>query len=128
KEAGHEKRRDDTARTRDGSAMQAISSSNIVIGKIKSHKLVASLTLAAIVIAAFAAYLYFNRKAVLTDKDTILIADFTNTTGDAVFDSALKQALALQLEQSPFLNVFSDERTRRALRYMERSPDERVTP
>jgi tetratricopeptide (TPR) repeat protein len=74
-----------------------------------------------------AAYFYFHRQPVLTDKDTILLADFVNTTGDPVLDGTLKTALAVQLEQSPFLNLFSDERVRETLRYMERSPDERVT-
>jgi len=64
---------------------------------------------------------------VLTDKDSILIADFVNTTGDDVFDGTLRQAMAVHLGQSPFLNVFSDERVRETLRYMGRSPDEPVT-
>lgn len=127
-EVGDEKRGDQEARTRDGSAVQTISRTNIVLGEIKSHRLIASLTLAVIVIGAFAAYFYLNRKAVLTDKDTILLADFTNTTGDVVFDGTLKQGLAVQLGQSPFLNIFSDDRVRETLRLMNRSPDERVTP
>jgi hypothetical protein len=56
----------------------------------------------------------------------ILLADFTNSTGDPVFASALKQALTVQLQQSPFLNVFPGERARETLKYMGRSPDERV--
>ena len=51
-----------------------------------------------------------SQKAPLTEKDTIILADFTNTTGDAVFDDALKQALAVELGQSPFLNVLSDRK------------------
>ena len=62
----------------------------------------------------------------LTDKDTLLLSDFVNTTGDAVFDGTLKQALAVQLQQSPFLNVFPQERVRQTLGYMGRSADERV--
>ncbi len=61
-------------------------------------------------------------------KDSILLTDFVNTTGDPVFDGTLKQALAVQLEQSPFLNVFPQERVRDTLRYMGRSPEERLTP
>jgi tetratricopeptide (TPR) repeat protein len=79
------------------------------------------------VIAAVAAYFYFNRKPVLTDKDTILLADFDNTTGDPVFDRAIRQALAVQLEQSPFLNIFPNERVQEMLLFMERKPDERLT-
>src|SRR5688572_313975 len=62
-----------------------------------------------------------------TDKDSILVADFDNTTGDEVFDGTLRQAVAVQLGQSPFLNVFSEDRVRETLRYMERAPGERVT-
>ena len=51
-----------------------------------------------------------------------------NTTGDSVFDGTLKQALAVQLDQSPFLNIVPGERVRDTLRYMGRPPDERVTP
>jgi eukaryotic-like serine/threonine-protein kinase len=63
----------------------------------------------------------------LTEKDSILLADFVNTTSDPVFDGALKQALTVQLEQSPFLNLVSDEKVRETLKYMGLSPDERVT-
>ncbi len=66
-----------------------------------------------------------NRK--LTEKDSILLADFVNTTGDPVFDGTLKQALAVQLEQSPYLNIVPDQTVRQALRFMGRAPDERVT-
>jgi DNA-binding winged helix-turn-helix (wHTH) protein/tetratricopeptide (TPR) repeat protein len=68
------------------------------------------------------------RTAAFTDKDSIIIADFVNTTGDDVFDGTLRQAMAVQLGQSPFLDVVSEERIRETLRYMGRSPDERVTP
>jgi hypothetical protein len=71
---------------------------------------------------------FYSRPSRLTEKDSILLTDFVNTTGDSVFDGTLKQALAVQLEQSPFLNIFPDQRTRDTLRFMGRSPDERVTP
>ncbi|HEY7284901.1 MAG TPA: serine/threonine-protein kinase [Vicinamibacterales bacterium] len=63
----------------------------------------------------------------LTEQDTILLTDFVNTTGEPVFDGALKVALAVALEQSPFLKVFPDDRMRDALRMMNRPPDERIT-
>jgi eukaryotic-like serine/threonine-protein kinase len=81
---------------------------------------------AALVAAGVLFYSHESHK--LTQKDTILLTDFVNTTGDPVFDGTLKQALAVQLEQSPFLNVFPDPRTRDTLRYMGRSSEERVTP
>jgi eukaryotic-like serine/threonine-protein kinase len=63
----------------------------------------------------------------LTEKDSILLADFVNTTGDPVFDGTLKQALAVQLEQSPYLNVVPDQTIRKALQFMGRPADERVS-
>lgn len=72
--------------------------------------------------------LYFSRKAhALTDKDTIVLADFENQTGDAVFDGTLRQGLAIQLEQSPFLKIMDDEQMQRDLRLMSVAPGERVT-
>jgi DNA-binding winged helix-turn-helix (wHTH) protein/Tfp pilus assembly protein PilF len=63
----------------------------------------------------------------LTEKDTIVIADFTNTTGDPVFDETLKQGLRVQLEQSPFFNILSDERVGEELKLMARQKDEHLT-
>jgi serine/threonine protein kinase/Flp pilus assembly protein TadD len=63
----------------------------------------------------------------LTERDTIVLADFENTTGDPVFDGALKVAFAVALEQSPFLKVFPDDQARETLRLMQRPPDQRVT-
>jgi eukaryotic-like serine/threonine-protein kinase len=63
----------------------------------------------------------------LTEKDTILLADFDNSTGDPVFDGMLRQALAIQLEQSPFLKVLSDQRTNLTLKLMNRAPGEHLT-
>ena len=74
------------------------------------------------------AFLYFHRPRALTEKDTIVLADFTNTTGDPVFDGTLRQGMAVQLEQSPFLSLVSDGRIQQVLRMMGRSPDGRLTP
>src|SRR5712692_6318310 len=84
---------------------------------------------AALLVAAVVGALYWRstKAHALTEKDTILLADFINTTGDPVFDGTLKQALAVQLQQSPFLYIFPDKRVRETLQYMGRSPDERVT-
>jgi hypothetical protein len=65
--------------------------------------------------------------APLTDRDTILVADFQNMTGEPVFDGALKVALAVALEQSPFLQVFPDDRVRQTLRLMQQPPDRPLT-
>jgi len=66
------------------------------------------------------AYLYLHRIPKLTEKDTIVLADFANTTGDAVFDDTLKTALTISLRQSPFLNVLSDNKVAVTLRLMAR--------
>ena len=87
--------------------------------------------IAAVVVlaAAIAGGLYWRSRGVakLTEKDSILLADFVNTTGDPVFDGTLKQALAVQLEQSPYLNIVPDQTIRKALQFMGRQADERVT-
>ena len=86
---------------------------------------------AAVMVAALiAAALYWHSRqsAMLTEKDTIVLADFTNTTGDSVFDGTLRQGLAVQLEQSPYLSLISDERTQQTLKMMGQSPDARLTP
>jgi len=124
---GFETAQAEAAPTGKSNAVPTISSTKILLGEIKRHQLGVALTLAALVIAAIALFFYFHRQPALTDKDTILLTDWVNTTGDAVFDGTLKQALAVQLGQSPFLNIFGDDRVREALRFMGRSPDERVT-
>ena len=63
----------------------------------------------------------------LTEKDTVVLADFTNSTGDPVFDGTLKQALAVDLEQSPFLNILSDRKVGETLKLMGRTPTEHIT-
>ena len=84
---------------------------------------------AAIVVAAAAAgWIYGSRPATLTDKDTIVLAEFTNTTGDPVFDETLRQGLATQLQQSPFLSLVSDDRIGRTLAMMQQPLDARLTP
>jgi tetratricopeptide (TPR) repeat protein len=84
-----------------------------------------------IVLAASAAgyfYLRMRQPRRFTEQDTIVLADFNNTTGNAVFDDTLKQGLVVQLGQSPFLNVLSEQKVRDTLKLMGRSPTERLTP
>jgi eukaryotic-like serine/threonine-protein kinase len=74
-------------------------------------------------------WLFFSRKAhALTDKDTIVLADFTNMTGDTVFDGTLRQGLSVQLEQSPFLSIVSDQQIQQTLQMMGQKPDVKLTP
>jgi eukaryotic-like serine/threonine-protein kinase len=82
-----------------------------------------------VIAAAMAGGWYFRSRpaASLTEKDTVVLADFENSTGDAVFDDALKQALAVQLGQSPFLNILSDRRVEETLHLMGHPSTERIT-
>jgi len=82
---------------------------------------------AVVVLAAAGAFLYFHRPPAMTERDSILLTDFVNTTGDPVFDRTLKKALAVELEQSPFLNVFPDQRVQETLKFMGRPMDTRIT-
>ena len=89
--------------------------------------IVAAVAAATAVTLGAAAYFYAHRTPALTDKDTIVLADFRNTTDDEVFDETLRQGLSVQLEQSPFLSLISDERIRRTLGLMGRPPDAPLT-
>jgi serine/threonine protein kinase/tetratricopeptide (TPR) repeat protein len=94
---------------------------------IKQHKLVTGI-LTLVAVLTLAVFVFYPRQSLtLNERDTVLLADFANNTGDVVFDGTLRQALAVQLEQSPFLSIFSDERIRETLRYMNRSQEERLT-
>ena len=85
--------------------------------------------LAGLVLLIVTGALYFrsSRAHAITEKDSILLADFANTTGDAVFDGTLKKALAIDLQQSPFLNVVTEQKVRQTLKFMGRPPDARLT-
>ena len=84
----------------------------------------------ALAVAALAVggYFYLHRPSKLTDKDTIVLADFANSTGDAVFDDTLKTALNLSLRQSPFLNMLSDSAVEKTLQEMTRPASTKLTP
>ena len=105
-----------------------VSSAEYIATGIKRHK-IASAIIALLIVAATASaiYLYKRNSKPLTERDTILLTDFVNTTGEPVFDGTLRQALAVNLGQTPFLNLFPEERVRETLRFMGRSPDDRIT-
>jgi eukaryotic-like serine/threonine-protein kinase len=78
---------------------------------------------------AVGGWLLSSRKAhALTEKDTIVLADFSNATGDAIFDGALRQGLSVQLEQSPFLSIIPDQQVQQTLQMMDQKPDSKLTP
>jgi eukaryotic-like serine/threonine-protein kinase len=108
------------------SAVSAISSATVVSPTRTKKWMWAAI--AAVLIAAGAVGLFFtHRTSALTEKDSILLTDFVNTTGDSVFDGALKQALAVQLEQSPYLNLVPESKIQEGLQYMGRPANERIT-
>src|ERR1039457_160905 len=81
----------------------------------------------AVLALSVGSYFYFHRTPKLTDRDTIVLADFTNTTGDSVFDGTLRQGLSVQLEQSPFLSIISDQQIQQSLQMMGQKPDAKLT-
>jgi serine/threonine protein kinase/tetratricopeptide (TPR) repeat protein len=104
-----------------------VSSAEYIANGIKRHKIAAVVSLLLIVASASAFYFYRRHSEPLHERDTILLTDFVNTTGEPVFDGTLKQALAVQLGQSPFLTLFPEDRVRETLRFMGRSAEDRVT-
>ena len=88
---------------------------------------IGSVLIALAAVAGVWLYRQSHQPAKLGQKDNIVLADFVNTTGDAVFDGTLKQALAIQLEQSPVLNVLADRRVSATLRMMDHPSDERLS-
>ncbi|HEX8813131.1 MAG TPA: protein kinase, partial [Terracidiphilus sp.] len=87
-----------------------------------------TITAAAAILTVFAAaYVYLHRAPKLTDKDTIVLADFENKTGDPVFDDTLRQGLSLELQQSPFLSLIPDQQVQRTLALMGQQKDARLT-
>ena len=81
----------------------------------------------AVVALAVGGYFYLHRAPKLTDKDMIVLADFDNKTGDPVFDDTLRLGLAVQLKQSPFLGMISDQKIRQTLQLMGKPPDQKLT-
>jgi serine/threonine protein kinase/tetratricopeptide (TPR) repeat protein len=96
-------------------------------GKLWRVLIPAAVVLVALMIAVGLYYRSRSSKQ-LTEKDTIVLADFTNTTGDSVFDDTMKQALSVSLQQSPYLNVLSDDKVVATLRMMTQPPNTRLTP
>jgi tetratricopeptide (TPR) repeat protein/predicted Ser/Thr protein kinase len=81
-----------------------------------------------VILATAVGFYYWRHSRPLTERDALVVADFSNSTGEPVFDGTLKQALTVELEQSPFLNVVSGQVVNQALGYMGRAKDERLTP
>ncbi|HEU4870233.1 MAG TPA: protein kinase [Pyrinomonadaceae bacterium] len=111
------------------SASHPMSSAEYIVNQVRLHKR-GALIAAVLALASIATLFWYfksTRAALLTDKDTILLSEFENKTGEEVFDRTLRQGLVVQLQQSPFLDIFPETRTRATLQLMSLSPDERVT-
>lgn len=76
---------------------------------------------------AAGAFWRWRQKPLLSEKDTIVLAEFTNTTGDSVFDGALRRGLAVQLEQSPYFRLLPEQQTQQTLRLMRQPADVKLT-
>ncbi len=97
--------------------------------QVRPYKRAAIVGAALVVIGlAVSGWLFYSRRAhALNETDMIVLADFANSTGDAIFDDALKQAVSVQFSQSPFFNILPDQKVRKELELMGRSPSDRVT-
>src|SRR5262249_29799927 len=115
--------------TFEATAPHRVSSAEYVINQVKLHKRALMGILGVLLLIAGSSFFYLTRTrgAALTDKDTILLTEFENKTGEEVFDGTLRQGLAVQLQQSPFLDIFPEQRIQDTLRLMSRAPEERVT-
>ncbi|MGB7555213.1 MAG: protein kinase, partial [Candidatus Korobacteraceae bacterium] len=109
------------------SGIAATSAKHLVsTGAAKRWKTIVPAAIAVLALSA-GSYFYFHRSPALTEKDTIVLADFTNTTGDSVFDGTLRQGLSVQLEQSPFLSIVPDQQIQQTLQMMDQKPDAKLT-
>ena len=113
------------------SGHRTVASSQVVpapIARKKRRWAFASGAFLAIALATTVLFLHSRKAHALTNKDTIVLADFTNSTGDTVFDGTLRQGLSVQLEQSPFLSIISDQQIQQTLQMMGQPADTKLTP
>ena len=123
--------------SRSSSSKQQVTPSNVTgiesssdaqqTGAFRWKWITSALVLVAAIVAA-GLYWRSHRRPILTEQDTVVLADFNNTTGDAVFDDTLKQAISAQLGQSPFLNILADARIRATLKLMAKPANTKLTP
>ena len=130
---GESSGRQSSGRMAASGAMAAEASGAQAVKRVNLWKIIVPVAVVMLALAVAGGYYYYHRpgpvaQAPLTEKDSIVLTDFENTTGDPVFDDALKQALAVDLGQSPFLNILSERRVGETLQLMGRAPNEKVTP
>jgi eukaryotic-like serine/threonine-protein kinase len=119
-----------SARAALGSSAQAGSSPVATVARKRKFSRQDIIIIALILLgaASYGVYAFLHRAPALTAKDTIVLADFANTTGDPVFDGTLRQGLSAQLEQSPFISLISDDRIAQTLTLMAKPKDTHLTP
>ena len=100
----------------------------VQVAEKESFKWVIPLAALVLVAAAVGAWRLFVHRPVLSERDTVVLADFANSTGDPVFDGTLRQGMAVELQQSPYLSLISDQRIRHTLGLMGMSADVKLTP
>jgi eukaryotic-like serine/threonine-protein kinase len=115
-----------TSTSGSGSASSAAATSPALDGKPGNGKWMA-IGLVAAALLGLAGYFYLHRAPKLTERDVVVLGDFLNTTGDSVFDGTLRQGLAVQLEQSPFLSLMGDDHVQQTLKMMQQPVDARLT-
>jgi eukaryotic-like serine/threonine-protein kinase len=114
---------------RDSGSQRRISSAGLQArGSLASRWRAIAVALAIVLALSAGGFFYLRGTPRLSDKDTIVLADFANSTGDPVFDGTLRQGLAVQLEQSPFLSLVPEDRVQQTLRMMSQPADARLTP
>jgi serine/threonine protein kinase/tetratricopeptide (TPR) repeat protein len=111
----------------DSGSSSPAKAANVVTGG-RRWKIIVSATATVLALSIGGYFVFFHHKARLTDKDTIVLADFANSTGDAIFDDALKTALTVSLQQSPFLSVLPDSTVAKTLQLMTRPASTKLTP
>ena len=121
------KRDTESGRSSAASSGTAAVAETPVVRVAKLWRIAVPVLLVALLVAGGLLYRSHQQSTRLTDKDTIVLSDFHNKTGDGVFDDALKQGLSVQLEQSPFLALLSERRVNETLKLMGRSPDDHLT-
>jgi serine/threonine protein kinase/tetratricopeptide (TPR) repeat protein len=114
-------------RDSDSAGVTASSKAGVESGTGKRWQVIVPAAMAALALSV-AGYFYLYRAPKLTANDTIVLADFANSTGDPVFDGTLRQGLSVQLEQSPFLSIISDQQIQQTLQMMTQKPDSKLTP
>src|SRR5271170_7812623 len=112
----------------DPGASSSANAANVVTGAGPRWKIIVPTVVAVLALSIGGYFVFFHHKAKLTDTDTIVLADFANSTGDTIFDDTLKTALTVSLQQSPFLSVLPDSTVTKTLQLMTRTASTRLTP